>query len=118
MTVEDLSPEPPLSRLESPFHRNQNLAVVELDDEALIYDAVTRKLHHLNPVAAFVFSILEHSMALDECVDRVARHYGTTAPQVEEETSRLIRRFLAEGLIKIAPTDTMMTTASDVSHPQ
>ena len=39
-----------------------DLTVVELDGEAVIYDEETTELHHLNPTATIVFALCDGSI--------------------------------------------------------
>jgi PqqD family protein of HPr-rel-A system len=78
----------------------QELSVIELDGEAVVYDRETGNLHHLNPTATVVFSLCDGtSTARQLCVD-LAEVYGMPAQELEPQVRRLLRQLKASGLIE------------------
>ncbi len=50
-----------------------DLTVVELDGEAVIYDEETTELHHLNPTATIVFGLCDGTATMRRDLDRHLR---------------------------------------------
>ncbi len=77
----------------------EDLTVVELDGEAVIYDERSGELHHLNPSATLVFGLLDGTATVRELAAEVADAFGVPADQVESEIRALIRRLRSLGLM-------------------
>lgn len=90
-----------MERLDDRPRVRENLTVVELDGEAVIYDELNGDLHRLNPTATLVFSLLDGSATLDELGRDIADAYGMpveeVGPQVRELASQLAASHLLVG---------------------
>jgi PqqD family protein of HPr-rel-A system len=67
-----------------------DLAVVEIEGEAVIYDARSGRLHHLNPTAAVIFQLCDGSGTIKELAAEIAE--VTNLPQ--DEIARQVRRMV------------------------
>ena len=53
-----------------------DLTVVELDGEAVIYDEETAELHHLNPTATIVFGLCDGTATMAEIAADISEAFG------------------------------------------
>ena len=70
-----------------------DLAVVELDGEAVIYDERNGDLHRLNSTATVVFSLLDGSATLEELARDLGEAYSIPVVELEEQLRTLVVRF-------------------------
>jgi PqqD family protein of HPr-rel-A system len=77
-----------------------DLTVVELDGEAVIYDEATTELHHLNPTATIVFRLCDGTCTMREMSVDIADAFGVPADEVEPQVRSLIRTFRGSGLLQ------------------
>lgn len=76
-----------------------DLTVVELDGEVVIYDERAEDIHHLNPTASIVFSLCDGRSTVKEMARDIAEAFGVTEDQVEQEVRPLLREFRKAGLL-------------------
>jgi PqqD family protein of HPr-rel-A system len=79
-----------------------DLTVVELDGEGVIYDEDTGELHHLNQTAALVFSLLDGTGTIKELALDLSSAYGQEPKDIEDQLRPLIRGFKQAGLLEVA----------------
>ncbi len=77
-----------------------DLAVVEIDGEAVIYDEDSGQLHHLNPTATVIFSLFDGTATIRDLSVEVAEAFGVPAPEVEGQIRTLQRQFRKQGLLQ------------------
>jgi PqqD family protein of HPr-rel-A system len=77
-----------------------DLAVVEIDGEAVIYDERTGHLHHLNPTATIVFALCDGQASIRELAEDVAEVFGLPVDDLERDIRTLVGRFRREGLLR------------------
>lgn len=90
-----------MTRPQRPAVRD-DLTVVELDGEAVVYDGATGDLHHLNPTATIVFSLCDGTATVRDLADDIADAYRQPADDVERQIRALLRRFRTSGLLRPA----------------
>jgi PqqD family protein of HPr-rel-A system len=76
-----------------------DLTVVVLDGEAVVYDERSGELHHLNPTATVIFGLLDGTATIRELVADVASAFDVAAPEVEPQIRDLIRQLRKLGLL-------------------
>jgi PqqD family protein of HPr-rel-A system len=76
-----------------------DLMVVELDGEAVVYDEVTGDLHKLNPSATLVFDLCDGTSTVREMASDIAAAASLPPEQIEPEIRALIRFFKQAGLL-------------------
>lgn len=76
-----------------------DLVVIELDGEAVVYDEGSGDLHHLNATATSVFAMCDGSASVREVSAELADVYGVSREDVETQVRRLIRRLRQAGLV-------------------
>jgi hypothetical protein len=77
-----------------------DLAVVELDGEAVIYDESNGSLHHLNPTATIVFSLCDGTATIAELASEIADAFAKPENEVESQVRRLVRSFRTQSLLE------------------
>jgi PqqD family protein of HPr-rel-A system len=80
-----------------------DLTVVVLDGEAVVYDEVSGELHHLNGSATVVFELLDGTSTIRELAADVADAFGRPAGEVETQIRTLVRQFRRLGLLDGEP---------------
>lgn len=78
----------------------EDLTVVELDGEAVIYDEETADLHHLNPTATIVFGLCDGTATMAEMAADLAAVFAVPVGEIEPEIRALIRRFRSVELLE------------------
>lgn len=78
----------------------EDLAVVELDGEAVVYDEESGDLHHLNPTATIVFSLCDGTSTVKELAGEISRAFEVSADKVEQQVRGLLREFRKVGLLE------------------
>ena len=80
-----------------------DLTVVELDGEAVIYDERSADLHHLNPTATIVFGLCDGTATMPRIAADISEAFGVPADEVEAQVRALVRRFRAADLLEPSP---------------
>jgi PqqD family protein of HPr-rel-A system len=78
----------------------QDLTVVELDGEAVMYDDRDGRLHHLNATATLVFNLCDGQVTMKELSRDIAEVVGISAQKIERQVRTLLRQFRKEGLLE------------------
>jgi PqqD family protein of HPr-rel-A system len=76
-----------------------DLTVVELDGEAVIYDEVSGELHHLNPSATVVFGLFDGTATVRVLATELSEAFGIPVEQMESQLRALVRQFRKLGLM-------------------
>ncbi len=76
-----------------------DLTVVEIDGESVVYDEATGNLHHLNPTATVVFSLCDGTVSARELAVEIAEAFEQPADQIERQVRRLLRELRSQGLV-------------------
>jgi PqqD family protein of HPr-rel-A system len=76
-----------------------DLAVVELDGEAVIYDEVSGNLHHLNPGATIVFSLCDGTATIKELSEEISVVFELERSEVERQIRSVLREFRRQDLL-------------------
>jgi hypothetical protein len=87
-----------------------DLTVVELDGEAVIYDEERHDLHHLHPTATIVFGLCDGTSTMKEMSVDIAEAFEVPVGEVEPEVRALIRRFRTSGLLSSGRSATAVGT--------
>lgn len=78
----------------------EDLAVVEIDGEAVIYDERTGDLHLLNPTATIVLGLCDGTATVKEFSSDIAGAFGMPAENVERQVRTLLRDLRKAGLLE------------------
>jgi PqqD family protein of HPr-rel-A system len=69
------------------------LTVVELDGEAVIYDERSGNLHHLNPTATIVLALCDGTSTISQMSADLAVAFGQPSEAMERQVRALLRDF-------------------------
>ena len=91
-----------------------DLTVVELDGETVIYDEETTELHHLNPTATIVFGLCDGSSTMKEISADISEVFQVPIQEVEPQVRGLIRRLREAKLLVPSPSSSRGLSRSRV----
>lgn len=77
-----------------------DLAAVELDGEAVIYDDANRRLHRLNAPATILWNCLDGAASLRQIAGDIAETLGADATSVLSDIVTVAKQLVAEGLLE------------------
>jgi len=80
-------------------HVREDLTIVELDGEAVVYDGVTGELHHLNPSATIVLSMCDGARTISAMAEAVSDAFDVALDDVTPQVSSVVERFAEAGLL-------------------
>ena len=80
-----------------------DLAVVEVEGEAIVYDDRGKKLHHLNPTATIVFGLCDGRSTIPELSGDIAEAFGLAPQDVERQVRALLRQFREQEFLEPQP---------------
>ena len=80
-----------------------DLTVVELDGEAVIYDEETGELHHLNPSATIVFGLCDGTQTSDEMAGEISAAFEMPEDEVQAQVQQLVVQLGDVGLLQGVP---------------
>ena len=78
----------------------RDLETVELDGEAVVYDAGIQGMHHLNPAATLVFKLLDGTSTVRDLSLLIAESNELPQGEVERQVRALIREFKKNSLLE------------------
>jgi PqqD family protein of HPr-rel-A system len=76
-----------------------DLTVVELDGEAVIYDERSGDLHHLNATATLVAGLCDGMVTVKELATDISRAFGVPENEIDRQVRILLRRLRGAGLL-------------------
>jgi PqqD family protein of HPr-rel-A system len=79
----------------------EDVTIVELEGEAVIYDEQTADLHHLNPTATIVFGLCDGTATMAEIATDISEAFGVPADEVETQVRGLVRQFRKAKLLAV-----------------
>ncbi len=80
--------------------RNQAVASVEVDGEAVLVDVDTWSLHVLDPIASVVYGCLDGSATIDELIGDLADEFRADPGRVRSDVFDLIADLERRGLLE------------------
>lgn len=77
----------------------EDLTIVELDGEAVVYDEANGELHHLNPSATVVLSLCDGARTISAMAEAVSEAFGVRLDEVTPQVGSVVERFAEAGLL-------------------
>jgi PqqD family protein of HPr-rel-A system len=77
----------------------EDLTVVELDGEAVIYDEVGGDLHHLNSSATIIFALCDGTQTVKQMSAEIAEVFSLASQDVEAQVRTVVRDLRSAGLL-------------------
>ena len=71
----------------------EDLAVVELDGEAVVYDEANNLIHHLNPTATIIFNLCDGQSTVQQLAGEISSVFDVEAGEVERQIRAILRQF-------------------------
>lgn len=78
----------------------QDLSLVLLDEEGVVFDPITNLLHYLNPTAALVFRLCDGTATAKETVQELALVYDVEPQELDAEVRKLVSQYQKLGLVE------------------
>lgn len=79
-----------------------DLAAVEIDGEAVVYDEASGDLHYLNTSATVVFSLCDGKETVRGLAGEIAAELDASVDEVEGHVRSVVRGFRRAGLLERA----------------
>jgi PqqD family protein of HPr-rel-A system len=76
-----------------------DLTLVELDQEAVVYDPLSGLVHYLNPMASLVFQLCDGTATVKETVADLAEANEVEPEAIDADVKRLVKQFRDAGLV-------------------
>lgn len=77
----------------------EDLAVLELDGEAVIYDEQDGNVHFLNSTATLIFGLCDGTATIRQLSGDLADVFGRPLDEIESQVRSLLRRLRRAGLL-------------------
>jgi PqqD family protein of HPr-rel-A system len=77
----------------------EDLTVVELDGESVVYDEISGDLHHLNATATIVFSLCDGTASARDLSSEIAEAFAQPVSEIEPQVRRLLRDLRRQDLL-------------------
>ncbi len=78
----------------------EDLAMVEIDGDGIVYDFGEERVHLLNPTAVFVWKLLDGETCLADLAEDISVAAGVDQRVVLDDLVRLVGDLEAEGLLE------------------
>jgi PqqD family protein of HPr-rel-A system len=76
-----------------------DLTLVELDQEAVVYDPLSGLVHYLNPMASLVFQLCDGTATVKETITELAEAQEVKPEAIAPDVRRLVKTFRDAGLV-------------------
>lgn len=77
-----------------------DLAVAELDGEAVVYDPVASELHYLNHSAALIFGLCDGRTTIAEMAGTIGEAYEIDPDELDGQIRPLLKKLRESGLVE------------------
>jgi Coenzyme PQQ synthesis protein D (PqqD) len=81
------------------YSQRENLVVQAVNDETLILDLTSEKIHHLNSSASLIWGLCNSAVSLDWLENEYAEHYEVEPATAQADVKNIIDQLIAMGLI-------------------
>jgi PqqD family protein of HPr-rel-A system len=76
-----------------------DLTFVQIEDEAILYDPESVRLHHLNPSAALIFQLCDGSGSVKELARDIAEELGLPHEETLQQVRQVVGHFRHSGIL-------------------
>ena len=77
-----------------------DLLVEEIEDEVVIYDPRTHRVHHLNPMASIIWELFDVSVSPQEIVKEIVDSLNAESQKVEKDVQETLKHLQEKGLLE------------------
>ena len=90
-----------------------DLTLVELDQEAVVYDPMSGLVHYLNPMASLVFQLCDGTATVKETTADLAEANEVEPDAIAADIRKLIKQFRDTGLVVPSAGATRLLDAAE-----
>ena len=76
-----------------------DIQLMKVGDEIIIYDMDNKKAHVLNETAAIIIKLIEEKHNLGEIINSIVSKYNQDIDQVSEDCNNLIQEFINNEIV-------------------
>lgn len=76
------------------------VTLVEVDQEAIVYDPLSGYAHYLNPMASIVLQLCDGTSTIKETTDELAEAQDVDPDSLEKPIRELVKNFRAVGIVE------------------
>lgn len=80
--------------------KRTDLLVEEIEDEVVIYDPRTHRVHHLNPMASIIWELFDVSVSPQEIVKEIVDSLNAESQKVEKDVQETLKHLQEKGLLE------------------
>lgn len=80
--------------------KRSDLLVEEIEDEIVIYDPRTHRVHHLNPTASIIWELYDVSLNLKDIAKEIVDVLKTDSSNVEKDVLETLGQLEGKGLLE------------------
>jgi hypothetical protein len=89
------------------------LAVAEIDGEAVVYDAIPSKLHYLSHSAALIFGLCDGRTTIAEMAGAIGEAYEMDPGELDGQIRPLVKQLQQYGLVEGRVAEQMARAAAE-----
>ena len=93
----------------------EDLTLVELDQEAVVYDPLSHFVHYLNPMASLVFQLCDGTATVRETIAELAGAQEVDEAVLGPQVQALVRTFRKAGLVTPSKGASDLLAASEAT---
>ena len=82
--------------------RRSDVVVREIEDEILVLDGQSGKVHQFNPTAGFIWACCDGESSVIDITSRLAAEYNVPAASVAPDVASTIGKFQELGLLSVS----------------
>ncbi len=80
--------------------KRSDLLVEEIEEEVIIYDPRTHRVHHLNPMASIIWELFDVSVSPQEIVKEIVDVLKTDSSTVEKDVQETLKQLQKKRLLE------------------
>ena len=80
--------------------KRTDLLVEEIEDEVIIYDPRTHRVHHLNPMASIIWELFDVSPSPKDIAKEIVDVLKTDLSNVEKDVQKTLGKLQRKGLLE------------------
>ena len=77
-----------------------DVTIVEVDQEAVAYDPLSKLVHYLNPMGSIVLQLCDGTSTVDETIAELAEAQEIEPTEIDESIRALVDNFISVGLVE------------------
>ncbi len=82
------------------LRKRPDLLIEEIEDEVVIYDPRTQRIHHLNPMASIIWELCEVCSSPKEIAKEIVDVLKTDSSTVEKDVQETLGSLQRKGLLE------------------